>query len=164
MASSRRPTSRLVVSVDVTEGAAADTRGLAAWLGRAAPRAARGALALAVVSDAHMRRLNRDHRGVDEATDVLSFPAGDQAAGHGEPGFLGDIAIAGGVAARQARAEGHPRRVEFRILALHGLLHLLGYDHESDDGTMRRVEDRLRRKAGLPQGLTGRAGGQTENR
>jgi probable rRNA maturation factor len=66
---------------------------------------------------------------------------------------LGDIVIARGVARRQARAAGHSERMELRVLALHGLLHLLGYDHESDDGQMSRVEARLRRKGGLPKGL-----------
>jgi probable rRNA maturation factor len=145
---------RLVVSVAASPGARPDARGLSRWLARAAPASARGAVAIAVVSDARMRRLNREHRGVDAPTDVLSFPSDDPA---GPDRFLGDIAIAGGVAGRQARAEGHSRRVELRILALHGLLHLLGYDHEADGGAMRRVEERLRRKAGLPHGLTGRA-------
>jgi probable rRNA maturation factor len=77
---------------------------------------------------------------------VLSFAAE-------EPGFLGEIVIAGGVARRQARQAGHPIQVELRVLALHGLLHLLGYDHERDDGRMARVERRLRRKGGLREGL-----------
>ena len=72
-------------------------------------------------------------------------------------GFLGDIVIARGVAKRQARAAGHPELDELRILALHGLLHLLGYDHERDNGRMRRVERRLRRTGGLREGLIERA-------
>lgn len=71
--------------------------------------------------------------------------------------FLGDIVIARGVARRQARAARHPELTELRILALHGLLHLLGYDHERDAGRMRRVEQRLRRKGGLREGLIERA-------
>ena len=71
--------------------------------------------------------------------------------------FLGDIVIARGVARRQARAAGHADLTELRILALHGLLHLIGYDHERDDGLMRRVERRLGRKGGLRAGLTERA-------
>ena len=72
--------------------------------------------------------------------------------------FLGDIVIARGVAARQAREAGHAERTEWRVLALHGLLHLLGYDHEQDDGEMHRVERRLRRKGGLELGLIERGG------
>jgi probable rRNA maturation factor len=70
---------------------------------------------------------------------------------------LGEIVIARGVARRQARAAGHSELTELRVLALHGLLHLLGYDHERDTGQMRRLEERLRRKGGLREGLIGRA-------
>jgi probable rRNA maturation factor len=72
--------------------------------------------------------------------------------------FLGDIVIARGVARRQAREAGHPESTEWRVLALHGLLHLLGYDHETDNGRMARVEARLRRAGGLPVGLIERGG------
>jgi probable rRNA maturation factor len=71
--------------------------------------------------------------------------------------FLGDIVIALGVARRQAAEAAHSIAVELRVLALHGLLHLLGYDHERDNGRMRRVERRLRRKGGLREGLIERA-------
>lgn len=71
--------------------------------------------------------------------------------------YLGDIVIAAGVAERQARLAGHSRLTELRILALHGLLHLAGYDHERDNGQMARVEQRLRRKGGLREGLIERA-------
>ena len=97
-----------------------------------------------------MRALNRQFRGKDYATDVLSFPSEER-------GFMGDIVIAEGVAARQARQAGHSLNTEFRVLSLHGLLHLLGYDHEGDDGKMARVEARLRRKAGLREGVIERA-------
>ena len=93
-----------------------------------------------------MRTLNRAFRGHDSLTDVLSFPA-DMSL------FLGDIAIATGVARRQANEAGHSIATELRVLALHGLLHLLGYDHDRDDGQMKRVEARLRRAAGLAEGL-----------
>ena len=76
----------------------------------------------------------------------------------GEPEFLGDIVIAIGVARRQARSAGHAFGVEARVLALHGLLHLLGHDHDTDDGRMRRLEARLLRRGGLEEGLIGRAG------
>ena len=138
-----------------------DVSGLGPWLSRAAPPGTRGRVTIALVTDAVMRRLNRQYRGADKATDVLSFPA--DALGKGMPsvalakeGFLGDLAIARGVAARQARAQGHSTRVEIRVLALHGLLHLLGYDHEVDAGEMARLEERLRRRAGVPSGLIGR--------
>jgi probable rRNA maturation factor len=128
--------------------------GLERWLAAAAPASARGTVTVALVGDTAMRRLNARFRDADYATDVLSFPAD-------EPGQLGDIAIATGVAARQARREVHSERTEWRVLALHGLLHLLGYDHERDAGQMARVERRLRLKAGLPAGLIARAGRST---
>ena len=71
--------------------------------------------------------------------------------------LVGDIVIARGVARRQARAAGHSEAAELRLLALHGLLHLLGYDHETDGGRMQRLERRLGRKGGLRQGLIERA-------
>lgn len=119
---------------------------LGRWLAAHAPAGAKGLVTIALVTDAAMRRLNSQYRKADYATDVLSFPSDTS-------GVLGDIAIARGVAARQAREQGHAEAAEFRILALHGLLHLLGYDHEHDRGEMRRAEDRLRRRAGLPVGL-----------
>jgi probable rRNA maturation factor len=116
-----------------------------------------------------VKALNKRFRGLDKATDVLSFPSGTDGLGHGEkrqaktagrkgPKFLGEIVIAGGIARKQAKNLAHSTKVEFRVLALHGLLHLLGYDHEVDHGRMARAEARLRRKAGLPLGLIARAG------
>ena len=121
-------------------------------------RGAKGHLTIAIVSDATMRRLNRQFRGKDSVTDVLSFlpDAGPPAASRPDGTFLGDLAIARGVAARQARQLGHPVQTELRILALHGLLHLLGYDHETDRGEMGRLEEQLRTRAGLPAGLIAR--------
>ena len=111
-------------------------------------------------SDARVRALNRTYRGVDTATDVLSFPGrirealGQRLRDACERGpYLGDIVIARGVARRQARAQAHAESTEWRVLALHGLLHLLGYDHEADTGAMRRLEQRLRRRGGLERGL-----------
>jgi probable rRNA maturation factor len=105
---------------------------------------------VALVPDRRVRALNRRYRDRDQATDVLSFPAD-------EPGVLGDVVIALGVASRQAKTAGHALPTELRVLALHGLLHLLGYDHEDDDGRMARVEARLRRKGGLREGLIERS-------
>lgn len=103
-----------------------------------------------VVSDDDcVRATNRQFRSVDRATDVLSFP-------DGEDGYMGDILISAGVAASQAAELGHTVEEEIQTLALHGLLHLAGFDHETDDGEMRRAEDLLRRKYGLPTGLIGR--------
>ncbi|HKQ97453.1 MAG TPA: rRNA maturation RNase YbeY, partial [Candidatus Polarisedimenticolia bacterium] len=94
------------------------------------------------------RALNRRLRGRDRTTDVLSFPSDSER----EPGqaHLGEIAISLPQAARQARAARWPRRAEMALLLTHGYLHLLGYDHETDDGAMHRLETRLlRRVAGV---------------
>jgi probable rRNA maturation factor len=114
-------------------------------------------VAVAVVGDAQLRALNRRYRRKDYATDVLSFPSL-------APGSLGELAIATGVLRRQARDAGHTEATEARVLALHGLLHLLGYDHESDHGEMRRAEERLRKRARLPLGLIHRATRQAATR
>jgi probable rRNA maturation factor len=153
--------SRLCVSVVDAHGRSVRTDRLAGWLARAAPRGARGDVTIALVSDWHIRRLNREYRGVDRATDVLSFPSvddrpsavGGRRSAVGTARHLGDIVIGRGVADRQARRARHSALTEQRILALHGLLHLLGYDHETDRGRMARVEARLRRRSGLPSGL-----------
>jgi probable rRNA maturation factor len=143
---------RLRVTVTAPDGAALSTRGLASWLANAAPAGAGGEVTVALVSDARMRTLNRTFRGKDYATDVLSFPVAEAHA----PAYLGDVVIATGVAHRQADEHGHPIGTELKVLALHGLLHLLGYDHETDQGAMARLEARLRRKAGLREGLIAR--------
>ena len=132
-------------------GRAVKDGGLARWLMRVAPSTARGDLGIALVPDARMRTLNRSYRRKDYATDVLSFA--------GEAETLGDLVIARGVAARQAREAGHSLQSELRVLALHGLLHLLGYDHDAPDdrGRMARMETRLRKKGGLAAGLIHRA-------
>ncbi len=129
---------------------------LARWLRAIAPARARGTVSVAVLSDARVRALNRRYRGVNRATDVLSFPTSPEP--RATSPCLGDIVIARGVARRQAREAGHSELTEWRVLALHGLLHLLGYDHERDGGRMRRVERKLRRQGGLPDGLIDRAG------
>jgi probable rRNA maturation factor len=155
--------------VSVTDGAGRRVRdgGLSAWLTSVAPARASGDVAVALVSDARIRALNRRFRHADKSTDVLSFSNGRAAGDRPSPEFrapspgLGDIVIATGVARRQAREAGHSLQAELRVLALHGLLHLLGYDHHSRDdrGRMARVEARLRRKGGLRAGLIERARG-----
>ena len=137
--------------------------GLARWLERLAPARVRGEVAIALVTDRHIRTLNRQYRGKDAATDVLSFPAEDvrlKPEARHDPRPLGDLAIATGVARRQARQHGHSYAAELRVLALHGFLHLLGYDHDDadDHGRMARAEARLRRRGGLPGGLISRTG------
>jgi len=142
---------RLIVAVVDGQGRAFRAPGLGRWLEAVAPARARGEVTVAFASDARVRSLNRTYRGVDSTTDVLSFPSGFLA--RKPVAFLGDIVIARGVARRQAKAQAHPESTEWRVLALHGLLHLLGYDHEADAGTMRRLEQRLRRRGGLGGGL-----------
>ncbi|MGH9349956.1 MAG: rRNA maturation RNase YbeY, partial [Vicinamibacterales bacterium] len=132
--------------VDVLSPVGAGAAGLAGWLRRVAPARTRGALTVAIVSDARVKALNRRFRGRDQATDVLSFPADRR-------GDLGEVIIASGVARRQAKRAGHSLQTELRVLALHGLLHLLGYDHETDAGRMSRLERRLRLQGGLREGL-----------
>jgi probable rRNA maturation factor len=182
--------SRLLVTVTDGRGRPVADGGLARWLARLAPGRLRGEVAIALVSDAHIRKLNRQYRRKDQPTDVLSFPADDfrlkpeatrvgrgVASGGGSvasgfsrkasgpripdpgPRFLGDLVIATGLARRQARAAGHAYAAELRVLALHGLLHLLGYDHDDpgDQGRMARAEARLRRRGGLREGLIARA-------
>lgn len=94
---------------------------------------------IAFVSDKSIQKLNQQFRGVDKATDVLSFPAD-------EPNTLGDVAISVETAASQAKANGLSFENEIAQLILHGLLHLSGYDHETDNGEMNRLELRLRRQ------------------
>ena len=162
----RSARARIRVVVSDARGRTID-RGLASWLSRVAPRRARGTVSVAIVSDARVRALNRQYRRIDHPTDVLSFPAvnSPRSTQRLEPKefparstssaakFLGDIVIARGVARRQAREAGHSEATEMKVLALHGLLHLLGYDHERDNGAMARLERRLRRRGGLREGL-----------
>lgn len=145
-------TDRLRVAVTDGRGRSRPAAGLSAWLSAAAPRSAVGEIVVALVGDRKMRDLNREFRAIDKVTDVLSFPADAVASGlsPAPTPFLGDVIIATGRAARQARAAGLSESQEWRRLALHGLLHLLGHDHEQDDGQMERLERRLRRRAGLP--------------
>ena len=155
---------RLRVSVTDGRGSSVRDGGLGRWLAAAAPPRARGEVAIALVSDRRMRTLNRSYRRKDYATDVLSFPADPDTPARERS--LGDLVIATGVAARQAREAGHSVQTELRILALHGLLHLLGYDHEDpkDNGRMARAEGRLLRASGLRAGLIRRANRESGRR
>jgi probable rRNA maturation factor len=158
MSRSRAVAKALDVVVADGRGRRLRMTGLSRWIERVAPPRARGHVSIALLSDARVRALNRRYRRIDRATDVLSFPANPQPLIPNP--FLGDIAIARGVARRQAREAGHSELTELRMLALHGLLHLIGYDHERDNGTMHRVEERLRRRGGLSKGLIGRSRGR----
>ncbi len=145
----------LRVDVNSGEGRRVPADGLARWLSEVAPASANGEVTVALVGDRQIRSLNRRFRALDRVTDVLAFPV-DGTGAAPDPGplasgprYLGDIVIATDRARRQARAEGHSLTTELRVLALHGLLHLLGYDHERDAGQMERMEGRLRRHGGL---------------
>ena len=120
----------------------------------------RGQVTVLLTTDEAIRRLNRQFRGKDKATDVLSFPMYSPVS-KARPGvperIAGDLAISVDTARKQAAGLGHGLGVEIKVLMLHGLLHLAGYDHETDDGEMARREERLRAKLRLPVGLIGRA-------
>ena len=107
----------------------------------------KGAVNVLVTSSQELRVLNRRFRKKDKTTDVLSFPP------MFDQGFAGDIAVSADIAARNAKQLGHTAADEVKILVLHGVLHLAGYDHEKDDGEMARVEQRLRKRLALPLGL-----------
>ena len=113
-----------------------------------------GTATVLLTTDEAIRRLNKQFRGMDKTTDVLSFPAAEAIAA-----VAGDIAISVPTALRQAHEQGHSLAVEIKVLMLHGLLHLAGYDHETDQGSMARRERLLRGRLGLPQGLIERTAG-----
>ena len=132
----------------------AGTRRLRPWLvplvAALAPEAE--SLGVRFVGDREMRRVNRQFRGKDKTTDVLSFPGDPADTGH-LTGHLGDILISIPTARRQAGEAGHGVDQEIKTLLLHGILHCLGYDHETDQGEMERLERRLRRdwiRGGIP--------------
>ena len=146
------PKSDLRVVVTDGRGRSRPARGLVRWLSTVAPKRCYGEVVVALVCDAKMRALNKRYRNLDRVTDVLSFPAEvyphqDQSSSR----VLGDIVIATGVAKRQARDEGVSVDMEIRRLALHGLLHVMGYDHETDTGQMNRLERRLLRRGGMAE-------------
>lgn len=127
--------------------------GLSRFLGAAqAALGLEGEVEVLLSGDATLRRLNRQYRGKNKATDVLSFPSAPELAGV----HAGDLAISLETAARQAEDHGHDLRTEVRVLLLHGLLHLSGMDHEADEGEMAAREGELRRRLRLPAGLIAR--------
>jgi probable rRNA maturation factor len=115
----------------------------------------RGTVDVLLAGNPDLRALNRRFRGKNQPTDVLSFPAGDSP----RNGFAGDIAISVDIAKQNAKRLGHATDEEIKILCLHGLLHLAGFDHERDRGQMAKKELSLRRRLGLVSGLTERSKG-----
>jgi probable rRNA maturation factor len=115
----------------------------------------RGQVTVLLSTDKAIRRLNRQFRGKNHATDVLSFPADTP----GPHRIAGDLAISIPTARRQAEERGHSLTIEIKVLMLHGLLHLAGYDHETDQGQMARREQKLRARLRLPHGLIERTVG-----
>ena len=118
----------------------------------------KGEVSVLLTTDAAMRKLNRQFRGKDKPTDVLSFPAFAVPGLKGDEAQAGDLAISVPTARRQAIERGHTLTTEIKVLILHGLLHLAGYDHEVDEGKMARRERQLRASLNLPQGLIERVG------
>jgi probable rRNA maturation factor len=112
-----------------------------------------GAVDVFVTSNERMRQMNRQFRGKDKTTDVLSFPAGTVPWSR----IAGEVAISRAIAVENGRIFGHGSLIELKVLVLHGVLHLAGYDHESDEGEMAHKEQELRRDLRLPDGLIERA-------
>jgi len=109
----------------------------------------RGSVTVLVTTSRELHRLNQSFRAQDKPTDVLSFPPHPL----GAKGFAGDLAISAEIASQNARRLAHSSSDEIKILALHGMLHLGGYDHETDAGTMARKEQQLRKQLHLPVAL-----------
>ena len=147
-------------TIDAASAAGLSKAGLARFVSRA--RAAvglDGEVHVLLADDATLKRLNRAFRGKNVATDVLSFPAAATTVFFGDPdgpGLAGDLAISLEMAARQAKRFGHTLRDEVRVLLLHGLLHLAGFDHEVDSGEMAAREAELRQELKLPTSLIAR--------
>ena len=120
----------------------------------------KGLVNVLITTSAEMKSLNRRFRGKDKPTDVLSFPAEPEA----QKQLAGEIAISAEIATKNARALGHSPAEEVKILVLHGVLHLRGYDHECDNGQMARREKQLRAKLHLPQGLIERTDSRRDSR
>lgn len=119
----------------------------------------KGDVTVLLADDKRLKQLNRDFRRKNKATDVLSFPAAEN-----EEGIAGDLAISIDTAARQASEFHHPLEEELRVLMLHGVLHLAGFDHEVDEGEMAEKESALRTKLGLKTNLIQRASAPVKKR
>jgi probable rRNA maturation factor len=147
-----------IVAISVKAAASPLSKlGLARFVMRARSLAGiAGQVDVLLTDDATMQRLNRSFRGKNKATDVLSFPALDLLPQDGPERHTGDLAISLEIAARQAGALGHSLGDEVRILILHGLLHLAGFDHERDGGEMAAREAELRAELELPVNLIAR--------
>jgi len=118
----------------------------------------KGRVNVLVTTSSALRALNQRFRSENKSTDVLSFPATYSATeSRGQANLAGEIAISADVALRNSFRLGHPAIQEIKILALHGILHLAGFDHERDNGEMARKEAKLRRALGLPAALIERA-------
>jgi probable rRNA maturation factor len=157
-ASARRPAARHASKSSLSRLPSARTLARFLVAAQAAVRL-RGNVSVLLTTDAEIRRLNRTYRGINRPTDVLSFPAA--AAPAGEARMAGDLAISFPTASRQAADYGHAVLAEIKILMLHGLLHLAGYDHHADHGEMDRRERLLRARLKLPHGLIERAAGDS---
>lgn len=148
------PGKRLIILQKKVAGVSAQS------LGRFVTRARKavglsGTVNVLVTGSSAMRSLNSRFRGKAKATDVLSFPS-PSLTGH-KRGFAGEIAISADMAAQNAVSLGHSVALEIKVLALHGILHLAGYDHERDNGKMARKEENLRQALRLPSALIERS-------
>jgi len=118
--------------------------------------ALKGEVAILLTDNSEIQQLNRDFRGKNKPTDVLSFPSDAD-------GMAGDIAISLDIAEQNGESLGHGTLTELQVLVLHGMLHLAGHDHESDYGEMAALEQNLREKLGLEHGLIERAHGKSKH-
>ncbi len=113
----------------------------------------RGRVNVLITGNSAIRKLNHKFRGKNKSTDVLSFPSESAADRAGKAKSAGEIAISADIALQSSFRLGHPVSTELKILILHGVLHLAGFDHERDNGAMARKEDKLRRQLRLPVAL-----------
>ncbi|HTS06494.1 MAG TPA: rRNA maturation RNase YbeY [Candidatus Eisenbacteria bacterium] len=124
----------------------------------------KGTVDVLITSSGEMRSLNDRFRGKDKPTDVLSFPSESSTNVAQQTPFAGEIAISADIALDNARRLGHPAAAEVKVLVLHGILHLAGFDHERDNGRMARKEAILRSTLRLPSSLTERSNARSEMR